>query len=174
MNHIGTDRAHLTAIVAMDEQRGIGKNNQLLWHMPADLAHFKRLTINQTILMGRKTFLAIGKALPNRTNVVLTSDLNFSAPEVLVLHHLEAALELSAKLTHPLLIIGGAQIYNLFMPYVKRIELTLIHHTFPADTFFPNLEEEEWQTVRKVECAPDAKNIYPYCFLTLERINKGC
>lgn len=162
--------ADFTAIVAIDQARGIGKNNQLLWHMPADLRHFKALTLNQTILMGRKTYDAIGKALPQRNNIVLTRDLGFRAADVTVIHDLNAAIKLAQRLSGPLIIIGGAEIYQLFLPYLNRIELTLVKHRFDADTFFPDLAANEWQAISQTEYPADEKNPYPYEFISLQKI----
>lgn len=161
---------NLTAVVAMDQNRGIGKNNQLLWHLPADLAHFKYLTLNHAILMGRRTFISIGKPLPKRQNIVLTHDQTFNVPDVLALHSIESVLNFAKTLSQPLMIIGGAEIYQAFMPYLNRIDLTLVEHTFAADTFFPELDAAAWREVHRENHTPDEKNKYAYSFVTLERI----
>lgn len=159
-----------SAIVAMDEQRAIGKNNQLLWHLPADLKHFKELTTGHAILMGRKTYESIGRPLPNRTNIILTHVSNFIAPGCVIVNSLQDLIDSNlSDQQKELFIIGGAQIYQQLLPYTQRIYLTLVHHTFDGDVFFPALNPEEWQETARAEHQPDEKNAYAYTFITLER-----
>lgn len=158
----------LTAIAAMSENRVIGKNNQLPWHLPADLRHFKRLTLNQHILMGRKTYLSIGRPLPQRTNIILTRDPHFQAPGCTVITAIDKILALAKE--QEILIIGGAEIYTLLMPYITRIYLTIIHQVVDGDTFFPALNMQQWQQVSREDHSADAENQYQYSFLELRRI----
>jgi dihydrofolate reductase len=161
----------ISAIVAHAENRVIGKDNKMPWHLPADLKHFKEITTGHPILMGRKTFESIGKPLPNRTNLILTRDTLFIAPEgTIVVHSLEAALQEVRKIAaSQLFIIGGAQLYEQFLPNIQKLYLTLIHHPFEGDTFFPKLNEAEWETIAEEHHESDEKNAFAYHFKTLQR-----
>lgn len=160
----------LSAIVAMDENRVIGLNNKMPWHLPADLKHFKTITAGHPVLMGRKTFLSIGKPLPNRTNIILTRDPQFSAQDCLVVPQLETALSMAQEFDqHEIFVIGGAEIYRQLLPRVQRLYLTIVHHQFQGDTFFPEWEAAEWQEVSRERHAADEQNAYDYTFLILER-----
>lgn len=161
----------LAAIVAMAENRIIGVNNQLPWHLPADLKHFKTLTTGHTIIMGRKTYLSIGKPLPNRTNIVISRDPDFNAEGCLVAHSLEDAIVLGKKNEQEMLfIIGGATLYEQAMLYVDRLYITLVHQYIEGDTSFPLLDTHNWQEIERERFEADEKNQYAYSFLTLERI----
>src|SRR5579871_1528577 len=121
----------LSAILAMDKNALIGANGTLPWRLPADLQHFKKTTINHAIIMGRRTYDSLGKPLPNRTNIILTTDRQFNAGNCLIAHNLDEALTLAR--THEqeeIFIIGGAEIYKLFMPYLSRLYITSIDHAF--------------------------------------------
>ncbi len=160
----------ISAIVAMAENRAIGKNNQLLWHLPADLQHFKQLTWGKPILMGRKTYQSIGRPLPGRSNIIITRDESFTAEGCLVVHSIPDALAV-VKDTPEVMVIGGAELYQQMLPLTQRIYLTLIHQPFLADTFFPELKTNEWQEIEKIDHPADEKNNYPYSFLILQKIN---
>jgi dihydrofolate reductase len=134
----------ITLIAACSENRAIGKNGTLIWHIPEDLKRFKKLTLGHIIVMGRKTFESIGKALPGRTNIILTRDKNFKADGCLVYNKMSDILELFEK--NNIFVIGGGEIYKQFLDKADRIELTLIHKNFEGDTFFPELENN-WQVV---------------------------
>lgn len=157
----------VSAIVAIAENNAIGKNNQLLWHMPNDLKHFKDVTSGRTIIMGRKTFDSVGKPLPKRRNIVVTRQ-DITIPGCEVVKSVEDGLALCNG-EDEVFIGGGAEIYRLAMPLTDRIYLTIIHHTFEADTFFPELDEKEWNEVKREDFGADEKNAYPYSFITLER-----
>jgi dihydrofolate reductase len=157
----------VSAIVATSENHAIGKNNQLLWHMPNDLKHFKDVTSGRTIIMGRKTFDSVGKPLPKRRNIVVTRQ-DITIPGCEVVKSVEDALAL-CKGEDEVFIGGGAEIYKLAMPLTNRIYLTIIHHTFEADTFFPEIDKAEWKEVKREDFAADEKNAWPYSFITLER-----
>lgn len=131
-----------TIVVAVDEAWGIGKNNQLLCHLPDDLKHFKRLTMGKPILMGRKTFESIGRPLPGRRNVVLTHrDLKIEGVEcVKSLEEAKTLLQASDEV----MVIGGKAVYEQALPWVSTVYLTRIHHLFDADTFFPELPATVW------------------------------
>lgn len=161
--------ARLSAIAAMDQNRVIGLNNALPWHLPADLAHFKAITTGHPILMGRKTHESIGRPLPNRTNIVLTRDPHYTAAGVVVVHSLDEAIA-ACPADEEIFIIGGAELYALALPKISRLYLTLIDHAFPGDTTFPPLPETEWQAISRETHAPDEKNAYGFAFVTLERV----
>ncbi|KAA8486353.1 dihydrofolate reductase [Arcticibacter tournemirensis] len=158
---------NLNIIVATDSKGGIGKNNALPWHLPADLKYFKALTTGHTIIMGRKTFESIGKALPNRRNIVITrQDLKLSDAEVA--HSLESAISLCNE-DDDVFVIGGAEIFRLALPKANRLFITLIHHEFDTDTFLPEIERGTWKEVKREDKQPDDKNRFSYSFLTFEK-----
>ena len=154
-------------VVIVDEKNGIGKDNQLLCHMPADLKHFKKHTIGHPVIMGRKTFDSMGKALPNRRNIVITrQDLRIEGCEVV--HSVEKALEL-CRGEELVSIIGGATIFEQSMDMVNEIHLTCMHHTFEADTFFPKIDTTMWKITDREDHEADEKNPYDYSFITYKR-----
>lgn len=158
----------VSSIVAMGENNAIGKNNQLLWHMPADLKHFKDITSGKSIIMGRKTFDSVGKPLPKRRNIVVTRQ-DIAIPGCEVVKSVEEGLEL-CKGEEEVFIGGGAEIYKLAMHLTDRIYLTIIHKNFDADTFFPEIDYKVWKETEREDHAPDDKNPYAYSFITLERV----
>lgn len=163
-------KAILSAIVAMAENQVIGNDNQLPWQLPADLKHFKTLTSGHPILMGRKTYASIGRPLPNRTNIILTRDPHFSAQDCIVVTQAETALSLAAEIDQEeIFVIGGADIYRQLLPKIQRLYLTLVHHSFPGDAHFPELNADEWKEVSRVRHAADDKNPYDYSFVLMER-----
>lgn len=159
----------ISAILAMDENRVIGKDNQLPWHLPADLQHFKQITWGKPIIMGRKTFQSIGKALPGRKNIVITRDLDFRAENCTVVHSLEDVFN-DCKDASEVMIIGGAELIKQTLPQIQKLYLTLIHHQFEGNIYFPELNEKEWKEIDRVDHQPDEKNKYAYTFLTLSRL----
>ena len=157
----------ISIIVAIGENNAIGKDNQLLWHIPADLRHFKNKTSGHTIIMGRKTFDSVGKPLPNRRNIVVTrQDIQIAGCEVV--KSIDDALAL-CKEEDEVFIGGGAEIYRLAMAQTDRIYLTIIHQEFDADTFFPKIDYSQWVETSHVDHPADEKNNIPYSFITLER-----
>jgi dihydrofolate reductase len=158
----------LTLIVALDAQRGIGIDNKLPWHLPEDLAHFKRLTSGHPIIMGRKTFDSIGRALPNRRNIVVTRNPDWRHDGVEAVTSLEAALALVGAT--PAFVIGGAQIFDAAMALARRMVVTEIAHTFDCDTFFPPLPVNAWTETARETHHSDA-NGYDYAFVTYEKVN---
>jgi dihydrofolate reductase len=158
----------VSIIVAIGENHAIGKNNQLLWHMPNDLKHFKDITSGRTIIMGRKTFDSVGKPLPRRRNIVVTRQ-DIIIPGCEVVKSIEDGLTL-CKDEDEVFIGGGAEIYKLAMHLTNRIYLTVIHKKFDADTFFPEIDKSEWKEVKHEDFEPDEKNPLPYSFITLERL----
>jgi dihydrofolate reductase len=153
----------ISYIVAMDIQQAIGLGNGLPWRLPADLAYFKKKTMDHTILMGRKTYESIGKPLPNRTNVILTQSKDYQAEGCLIVHSVEEAVEKFKN--EEIFVIGGAEVFQLFMPSVDRLYITLIEHEFKADTYFPEFDIEDWVLVSSEDGIKDAKNPYDYSFL---------
>jgi dihydrofolate reductase len=156
----------LTLVVAIDAQRGIGVDNKLPWHLPEDLAHFKRVTLGQPIIMGRKTFDSIGRPLPGRRNIVVTRNAGWRHAGVDAVASLEAALELVENA--PASIIGGAQIFNAAMDIADRMIVTEIDHRFDCDTFFPPIDREVWAETARETHHSDA-NGYDYAFVTYTR-----
>jgi dihydrofolate reductase len=157
----------VSIIVAIGENHAIGKSNQLLWHMPNDLKHFKEITSGRTIIMGRKTFDSVGKPLPRRRNIVVTRQ-DITIPGCEVVKSIEDGLAL-CKDEDEVFIGGGAEIYKLAMHLTNRIYLTIIHKSFDADTFFPEIDKNEWKEIAREDHQADEKNPYPYSFITLER-----
>lgn len=159
----------LAAVVAMSENRVIGNNNQLPWHLPADLKHFKAITMGKPILMGRKTFQAIGRVLPGRCNIVITHDTQLQAPGCVVANSIDTALEAAASYSNDSFVIGGALLYQQMLPKIERIYLTIVHHEFVGDAYFPELNPAEWQEVERKEHSADGENKYAFSFITLDR-----
>lgn len=159
----------LSAILAMDQNGLIGDHGNLPWHLPADLQHFKKTTLNHVVIMGRKTYLSIGKPLPHRTNIILTHDASFTAKDCLIAHSREEAISLAKKVEpKEMFIIGGAEIYQTFMSLIKRFYITEIAHTFTGDAYF-TWHREEWREISRDSHEPDEKNRYPYSFMVFER-----
>lgn len=160
----------ISIIVIADENNGIGKNNQLLCHLPADLKYFKQTTLGHTIVMGRKTFESIGKPLPGRTNIVISRQTDLAIEGCLVLPHLEDAINhAKASGETELFITGGGTIYELTLPLADKVYLTRLHHQFDADTFFPALPGNEWNCIKDERHSQDEKNRYDYSFQVYQR-----
>lgn len=147
-------------IVAMDDDRGIGKDGAIPWHIPADLKRFKALTTGHPIVMGRKTWESIGRPLPERTNIVITRDSKFTAEGCVVTHSLDGAIVAAADApgADEIFIIGGAEIYALALPQTERIYLTHVSGKFEADTFFPTFAES-FHEVRSETLDADGKTV---------------
>lgn len=159
----------ISAIVAMSENRVIGVNNQLPWHLPADLRYFKKITLGKPMIMGRKTFESIGKILPGRLNIIITRDQNYSVEGARVVHSLEDALKLADQ--NEMVIIGGAQLFNEALSKIQRLYLTLIHAQIEGDAFFPIINMNHWKEVSREDHFKDEKNGYDYSFIVLEKIH---
>ena len=161
--------AALELVVAVAENDVIGRRNQLPWHLPADLRHFKSLTLGKPVLMGRKTYESIGKALPGRTNIVLSRSEDFAPGDCVVVKTLDDA-RIAAGAQTALMVIGGAEIYRQCLPLASRIHLTLVHTRIEdGDTFFAGWRGAEWNEASRERHEPDDKNAYPYSFITLVR-----
>lgn len=160
---------NLTIIVAAGENNEIGKDNDLIWHLRDDLKRFKALTSGHHIIMGRKTFESFPKPLPNRTHIVISRQKEYQVPEgVIVVNSLEAAIEKAKSDSQPF-IIGGGEIYRQAMSLVNRIELTRVHSTFDADTFFPEVDKSIWKETANTFHTKDENHEYEFSFLTFER-----
>jgi dihydrofolate reductase len=161
--------AALELVVAVAENDVIGRNNQLPWRLPADLRRFKALTLGKSILMGRKTYESIGKALPGRTNLVLTRSAGFDPGDCTVVGTLDAARR-AANAESSLMVIGGAEIYRQCVPFATRIHLTLVHTLVEGgDTFFAGWRDAEWRESSRERHEADDRNMFAYSFVTLER-----
>jgi len=158
----------ISLIVAVDSQYLIGKNNQLPWHLPADLKHFKTLTTGNTIIMGRKTYQSIGKPLPNRRNIVVTRNKNFTAEGCEITDNLQEACKL-CNASNEIFVIGGSEIFKEAIHFVNRLYVTHIDAAFEGDTFFPEIDFQKWQKVEEFVFEADTKNLYNYSFVTYER-----
>jgi dihydrofolate reductase len=161
-----TMQARLTIVVATDTRRGIGINNTLPWHLPEDLAHFKRTTSGHPIIMGRKTFESIGRPLPNRRNIVITRNPGWRHDGVEAVASLDAAAALAGD--GEAFIIGGAQIYADVLDRVDRLIVTEIGKAFDCDAFFPDIDPQQWLEVAR-EPHHSAQNGFDYAFVTYER-----
>lgn len=157
-----------TLIAAIDRNNALGKNNELIWHLPADLSRFKKTTSGHHILMGRNTYESIGKPLPNRTSVVISRNPEYRAEGCTVVNSLEAALEIAKNDPSPF-VIGGAQIYREAMLIADRLDITEVHHEFDADVFFPKIDPVIWEETKRERYNADKKNPYPYSFVRYRR-----
>ncbi|HET7657323.1 MAG TPA: type 3 dihydrofolate reductase [Bacillales bacterium] len=159
----------ISFLFAMGSNRVIGKDNDLPWHLPADLAYFKKKTMGHPIIMGRKTYESIGKPLPGRENIVVTRDKHFTAEGCTIVHSIEEASNV-VKGNEESFVIGGANLFEAFYPYADRMYVTLIHESFEGDTYFREIDEREWKLVATEQHEKDEKNKYDYTFLVYDRI----
>ncbi|HEY0667444.1 MAG TPA: dihydrofolate reductase [Sphingobacteriaceae bacterium] len=157
----------ISNIVVVDENLGIGKNNQLLVHFPADLKHFKKITTGHTVIMGRKTYESMGKALPNRRNIVITRQKDYFLGDAEITHSLKEALD-SCSTEKEAFVVGGAEIFKESLPISDKIYLTRIHKSFDADTFFPEIDNT-WKEADREDHQKDEKNPFNYSFITYVR-----
>jgi dihydrofolate reductase len=162
----------ISIIAALDKNRVIGNTNALPWHLPADLKHFKALTLHKPIIMGRKTFASIGRPLPQRRNIVISQQPNWLAPGCEVASSLTAALRLTQD-DAEVMVIGGAQIFAQALPLAERLYLTLIDYAFEGDVFFPPWDAAEWQEMERVTHHPENQQDYSYAFVVLEKLRSA-
>jgi dihydrofolate reductase len=161
----------VSAIVAAAKNRVIGKDNEIPWYLPADLAYFKKCTLEHHVIMGRNSFRSIGRPLPKRTNIVITRDPYFTAEGILVAHSVEEALGIAFDRGETeAFIIGGGEIYRQSADLWDRLYLTEVDLEPEGDVYFPEIDPEEWNEVWREEHAADAKNEWSYTFRKLERI----
>jgi len=158
----------ITIIAAIAKNNALGMNNKLIWHLPEDLKRFKRVTNGHHVIMGRKTFESLAKPLPNRTTIIITRNKNYKANNCLVVNSLGEALEKARQDKNPY-ILGGAEIYKLAMPIADKLDLTIVHHEFEADAFFPVIDTTIWKERSRENFKADEANKYDYSFVTYEK-----
>ena len=159
------NKKEITIISAVSENNVLGKNNKLIWHIPDDLKRFKKLTLGHSVIMGRKTFESIAKPLPQRKNIILTRNKNYKAKGALIAHNVKEALNFCENDNQPF-IIGGGEIYKLFMNISNKIELTRIHKSYDGDAFFPEILEEKWKLVKSKKNNLNETKIINFSYLT--------
>jgi dihydrofolate reductase len=159
----------ISLIAAMGENRVIGVDNRMPWHLSADLKRFRQITLGKPILMGRRTHESIGKPLTGRENIVLTRDSAYQSPGCTLVHNRDQAVRAAGDAPE-LMVIGGAGLYQEFLPLADRLYLTLIQHTFEGDTFFPTIDWLEWHEMARGESQQDEQSGLSYCFVDLERV----
>ena len=157
-------------IAAAAENNALGRDNDLIWHLPDDFRRFKRITTGHHIIMGRKTFESFPKPLPNRKHVIITRDKKYTVdyPDCIVVHSLKEALNLVAEESLAF-IIGGGEIYSQGLQYCDTVELTRVHGHFDADTFFPELDEKDWKLVKEEYHPKDDRHAHAFTYLTYVR-----
>ena len=159
---------NINLIAAIDLNNGLGKNNELLCYLPKDLQHFKKITMGKPIIMGYNTFRSIGKALPGRRNIVLTSRKNLSVEGITFVANIKEALSFCDDCSD-VMVIGGASIYQQFLAQANRLYLTIIDHVFDADVFFPTIDFNHWRKVSEERHEKNDKTAYGYSFKRYER-----
>ncbi|MGJ8759122.1 MAG: dihydrofolate reductase [Polaribacter sp.] len=156
----------ITIIAAIAKNNALGKDNDLIWHLPADLKRFKKVTTGHHILMGRNTFESIGKPLPNRTTIIITRNKNYFKEGCLIANSIEEAIEMVEN-KDDIFIIGGAQIYKecIEKDLVDRLDITQVHHEFEADVFFPEIDLKIWKETAREDFLADEKNKFDFSFV---------
>ncbi len=158
----------ISIIAAMAKNRVIGHRGKMPWHLSEDLKHFRKITWGKPILMGRKTFEAIGRPLPGRQNIIVSRNTQFRAAACTIVTSIEAGMAMAEG--NELMVIGGATLYEALLPRAETLYLTLIDTDFPGDTFFPPWEPSQWLEVARQTCSTDPKGFpYPYSFIQLQR-----
>jgi dihydrofolate reductase len=160
----------ISLIVAMASNRVIGLDNQMPWHLSADLKKFKSITLGKPIVMGRKTFESIGRPLPGRTNIIISRNSDYNQVGCLVVNDLEGALTSACLLADEIFVIGGSALYEALLPRANVLYLTQINQAFEGDTFFPEINKEEWREVKREDINNDPQVNFSYSFLQLEKI----
>lgn len=155
-------------IAAAAENNALGKDNQMIWHLPNDFKRFKALTTGHHIIMGRKTFESFPKPLPNRTHIVITRQKDYQPDGCIVVDSMEKAVQMCPD-NETSFIIGGGEIYNLGLPFADRIEITRVHDIFDADAFFPEINLEEWKKTHSEVNLKDDKHLHNYTYDTYHR-----
>ncbi|TXI18815.1 MAG: dihydrofolate reductase [Nitrosomonas sp.] len=162
----------LSILVAMARNRVIGRNNALPWHLPADLKHFKSLTMGHSIIMGRKTYESIGKPLAGRTNIIITHQAGYEAPGAMIVHSVEEAILACKEATQfdgENFVIGGEKLFQQTIMLCQRMYLTEIHKDFEGDTFFPQFDRNDWEEVKREKYFDDSGGKLEYHFIVLDR-----
>lgn len=160
----------ISLLVAMDKNQLIGKDNDLPWRLPADLAYFKRVTMGHPIIMGRKTYDSIGRPLPGRENIIVTRDTSYEAEGCKVIHSIEEIVKMNEQTDQELFVIGGAEIFKEILPHSDRLYITEINEEFEGDTYFPAFDKVEWKVISEEKGIKNEKNPYDYTFLVYEKI----
>ncbi len=164
----------ISIIVAVAENNVIGKDNSLIWQLPADMKYFKAMTIGHCVITGRKNYESIPerfRPLVDRTNIVITRQPNYNAPGAIVVSSIQEAIEKAeATKDEEIFIIGGAEIYNLSLAFADTIYCTRIYQSFDGDTFFPEINQDEWKETNRREGKMDEKNTFEHDFITYQRI----
>jgi dihydrofolate reductase len=158
----------VTLVVAVADNGVIGRDNALPWHLPEDLKRFKRLTLGKPVVMGRKTFDSIGKPLPGRQNIVVTRDANYRREGVTVAHSVESALSAAGDAPE-VMVIGGADLFRLFMPRARRLHLTRVHAEVSGDVIWTELDRRDWRMVESLSFAADERHVHAMSFEVWER-----
>ena len=159
----------ISLIAAMGKDRVIGIENRLPWRLPADMKHFRALTMGKAVLMGRKTFESIGKPLTGRTNIVVSRDPDFLPAGVTVASSIAEALAVGEQSDDEVMVIGGASFYAQLLPRAQRLYLTEVHHDFAGDAYFPAWNPGDWREAAREDHPAGVGNPYPYSFVTLVR-----
>ncbi|GIN77574.1 Dihydrofolate reductase [Bacillus paralicheniformis] len=159
----------ISLITAMDRNRLIGKDNDLPWHLPQDLKYFKEVTKGHAVIMGRKTFESIGRPLPHRENIIVTSNKELDIPNCQVMHSTEEAVRFAKNKNEECFVIGGSTLYAEILPFADKLYVTKIDETFEGDRYFPEFSEAEWEIVSRRKGLKDDKNPYDYEFLVYQR-----
>src|SRR5690606_9833868 len=159
----------ITLIVAAAENNAIGKDNQMPWNLPNDFKYFKKTTLEHSVVMGRKTFDSIGKPLPERRNIILTRDQNYTSPDVDVANSVDDVLTYCRD-EREIFVIGGANVYKQFISLAQKVHLTRVYTVIDGDAFFPELSENEWQLTSSERHQKDEKHAFDYSFEVWERI----
>ncbi|MED1715355.1 dihydrofolate reductase [Bacillus paralicheniformis] len=159
----------ISLITAMDRNRLIGKDNDLPWHLPQDLKYFKEVTKGHAVIMGRKTFESIGKPLPHRENIIVTSNKELDIPNCQMMHSAEEAVRFAKNKNEECFVIGGSTLYTEILPFADKLYVTKIDETFEGDRYFPEFSEAEWEIVSRRKGLKDDKNPYDYEFLVYQR-----
>jgi dihydrofolate reductase len=162
----------VTIMAAIAANNALGKDNQLIWHLPADLKRFKKTTLHHAVIMGRKTYESLGKPLPNRSNILITRNKNYKAEGCVVVNSLKKALKVALKSDENPFILGGAEIYKQAMPFADKLDITFVHHQFEADVFFPEIDKTIWKETSRENFKTDENNKYDYSFVTYIRKKK--
>ena len=162
----------ISLIAALADNRVIGKDNRLLWHLPADLQHFKQLTLHKPIVMGRKTWESLPGLLPQRTHIVISRNPDYRAPGCILTPSPEAAIR-AAGAVPEIMVVGGAAIYRHMLPLADRLYLTLVHESFAGNARFPQWDPAQWRETGREDFPADDKNPYSFSFVTLERRRDG-
>ena len=158
----------ISIIVAMADNRVIGINNQLPWHLPGDMKWFRQNTLSKPIIMGRKTYESIGKPLPGRSNIIITREQDYHVEGGIIVHSIEQAMQAAGE-AEEVMIIGGSSFYEQMLPQADQLYLTLVHANVEGDAWFPELDLNQWTEMEREDHDADDRNPYPYSFVHLKR-----